>query len=159
MPDVPRSNPGVYLPPPFLFAAGFLVGLALERWVVSLRLGAGARPLLLATGAVLMALGLGVDIWAAVTFRRARTTLLTFKPASRIVTSGPFRFSRNPMYVGLTLAYIGLSLLMNLVWPLLILPFVLVTLFVVVVRREELYLGDAFGEEYAEYRRRVRRWL
>jgi len=81
------------------------------------------------------------------------------RPASRVVSSGPFRFSRNPIYVADTLIYAGVSLVMRMAWPLVILPFVLATLYAFVIRREERYLGEAFGTEYAEYRRRVRRWV
>jgi protein-S-isoprenylcysteine O-methyltransferase Ste14 len=157
--DARLSNPGVHFPPPFLFVAGFLVGLALERWVFGLRFGAGTRPATLLAGWLLLAVGASLLLWAVRTFIRAPTALMPFQPASRIVTSGPFRFSRNPMYVALSLMYVGLSLLTRMVWPILLLPLVLLALFALVIRREERYLGDAFRAEYAEYRRRVRRWL
>ncbi len=159
MDETPRSNAGVHFPPPFLFAAGFLLALALERWAFSLRFGAESRPLTLLSGWLLLAVGASLVLWAARTFSRAHTPIMPFKPASRIVTSGPFRFSRNPMYVGLSLMYLGLSLLMRMVWPILLLPLVLLALFALVIRREEQYLDDTFRKEYAEYRRRVRRWL
>lgn len=159
MNETRRSNPGVHFPPPFLFAAGFLLALALERWAFSFRFGAGSRPATLLTGWLLLAVSASLVLWAARTFSRAQTAIMPFKPASRIVTSGPYRFSRNPMYVGLTLMYVGLSLLMRLVWPILVLPLVLLALFALVISREERYLGDAFPVEYAEYRRHVRRWL
>jgi protein-S-isoprenylcysteine O-methyltransferase Ste14 len=159
MADARPSHPGVHVPSPFLFVAGFLVALALERWVFSLRFGAGSRPTTLLTGWLLLAVGASLVLWAVRTFTRARTTLMPFKPASSLVTGGPFRFSRNPMYVGSTLIYIGLSLLLRMVWPLVLLPLVLTMLFALVVRREERYLAAAFEAEYAEYRRRVRRWL
>jgi protein-S-isoprenylcysteine O-methyltransferase Ste14 len=63
------------------------------------------------------------------------------------------------MYVGLTAAYIGLAMLANTLWPPVLLPLVIAALYLLVVRREERYLGSAFGAEYAEYRRRIRRWL
>jgi protein-S-isoprenylcysteine O-methyltransferase Ste14 len=63
------------------------------------------------------------------------------------------------MYTGLTAAYVGGALLVNSVWPLALLPFVLLLLWQLVIRREEAYLDDAFGEEYAAYKRRVRRWV
>lgn len=159
MNETRRSNPGVHFPPPFLFVAGFLLALALERWAFSFRFGAGSRPATLLTGWLLLAVSASLVLWAARAFSRAQTAIMPFKPASRIVTSGPYRFSRNPMYVGLTLMYVGLSLLMRLVWPILVLPLVLLALFALVISREERYLGDAFPVEYAEYRRHVRRWL
>lgn len=155
----PRPHPGVYFPPPLIFVAGFLLALALERWLVSLRFDERWRPVLTPSGWLLIALGAALMAWAIVTFTRARTTVLPYRPASRVVTSGPFRFSRNPIYVADTVIYAGVSLLTRMAWPLVILPLVLATLYTFVIRREERYLGEAFGTEYAEYRRRVRRWV
>jgi protein-S-isoprenylcysteine O-methyltransferase Ste14 len=76
-----------------------------------------------------------------------------------LVTSGPYRFSRNPMYVGLSALYLGLALLFNVAWPLALFPVVVMALFRLVIRREERYLAEAFGETYALYAQRVRRWL
>ncbi len=157
--EAPRPHPGVYFPPPLIFVAGFLLALALERWVVSLRLDERWRPVLTPAGWLLIALGVGLMAWAVLTFTRARTTVLPYRPASQVVSSGPFRFSRNPIYVADTLIYAGMSLLTRMAWPLVVLPFVLVALYALVIKREERYLGEAFGTEYAEYRRRVRRWV
>ena len=157
--EAPRPHPGVYFPPPLTFVAGFLLALALERWVVSLRLDERWRPVLTPAGWLLIALGVGLMAWAVLTFTRARTTVLPYRPASQVVSSGPFRFSRNPIYLADTLIYAGMSLLTRMAWPLVVLPFVLVALYALVIKREERYLGEAFGTEYAEYRRRVRRWV
>jgi protein-S-isoprenylcysteine O-methyltransferase Ste14 len=81
------------------------------------------------------------------------------RPASTLVTHGPFRLSRNPMYLGLSLVYLGVTLLVNSVWPLLLLPLVIAILQPTVIRLEERYLGARFGTAYDEYCRRVRRWL
>jgi protein-S-isoprenylcysteine O-methyltransferase Ste14 len=75
------------------------------------------------------------------------------------VEQGPYRFTRNPIYLGMTLAYAGLAVLLNLAWPLLVLPGVLVLLVLMVVRREERHLGATFGDAYRDYQRRVRRWI
>ena len=159
MPDASPTSPGVRFPPPTLFVAGFLLALALERWVVTLRFGGGSSPMWPLTAWLFIAVGMGILAWAMLTFRRARTAILPSNPASTIVTSGPYRISRNPMYLGLSLVYIGLSLLMRMAWPLVLLPIVLAALYVLVIRREERYLGAAFAEEYRAYRQRVRRWL
>ena len=159
MTDARRASPGVRFPPPTLFVAGFLIALALERWVLSLRFSALGIPALPLSAWILIALGMALLAWAMLTFRRARTAIMPFNPASTIVTRGPYRFSRNPMYVGLTLVYLGLSLLVGTVWPIVLLPVVLWSLYMLVIRREERYLGSAFAEEYGAYRRRVRRWL
>lgn len=159
MPD-PMRSPGVRFPPPFLFATGFLAGWGLHRWVVPLPLAGGdGWPALPLAGGLLLAAGLALMLWGLVTFHRARTAVLPHRPATRLVREGPYRFSRNPMYTGLTLAYLGLAFLANSGWPILLLPLVVATLLHLVIRREERYLAQAFGDEYAAYRRGVRRWL
>lgn len=70
-----------------------------------------------------------------------------------------YRFTRNPMYVGMCIAYIGLTLVANSVWPIVALPFAVVVVDRYVMRREERYLSAQFGEQYEQYRRRVRRWV
>jgi protein-S-isoprenylcysteine O-methyltransferase Ste14 len=156
---VPESRPRIFVPPPFLFAVGFLLGLAVHRWVWPIHLPESVRPAAVPAGWLLIAGGLALTFWAMLTFVRAKTTVLPFKSARTIVSAGPFRFSRNPMYIGLTVAYAGLTLLFGLVWPFVALPFVLRSLHALVIRREEEYLTSAFGTEYTAYRERVRRWL
>jgi protein-S-isoprenylcysteine O-methyltransferase Ste14 len=90
---------------------------------------------------------------------RAKTTLNPAGPASTLVTGGPFRFTRNPIYLGDTLMYLGLALLFGRRGPLLLLPGVLAALDRGVIRREERYLERRFGRQYRAYRARVRRWL
>ena len=155
--SAPLKSPGVPFPPPFLFAGGLAAGWLLER----------THPLpftahgdaLHTLGTMLVVAGMGLSVWGIITFRLARTSIIPSRPASRLVENGPYRFTRNPMYTGLTLAYLGVAAMMNSAWPLLALPVVLALLVRLVVRREEAYLQDAFGEEYAAYRGRVRRWL
>ncbi len=110
-------------------------------------------------GGACLAIGLCLVAWGMVTFRRAGTAITPHHSANRLVVSGPYRFTRNPMYTGLTIVYIGVSALLGSEWPLLLLPLVLFIVFHFVIEREERYLADAFGSEYAEFRRRVRRWL
>ena len=159
MTDPAPAHPGVHFPPPTLFVVGFLLAVALDRWVLTLPLGGIDRTALLITGWMLVIAGILLLMWAMLTFARARTAIYPSRPALTIVATGPFRFSRNPMYVGFSAAYIGLSLLMSMAWPLVVLPLVLLSLYTLVIRREEHYLGHAFGDEYAAYRSRVRRWL
>lgn len=116
-----------------------------------------ARLQLIALG--LCVFGIALGGWGLLTFFRARTAIIPDRPASRLVVTGPYRFSRNPMYVALTVLYIGLSALTDSWWPLVFLPVVLTALWFLVIRREERYLAAAFSEEYAAYCRRVRRWL
>jgi protein-S-isoprenylcysteine O-methyltransferase Ste14 len=153
-------HPGVPFPPPFLFVAGFVTGLALERWAWRIPVANDdLRALFVLTGWLGVIVGLFLAGWGLLVFFRARTAIIPNQPARRLVTSGPYRFSRNPMYVGLSALYVGLALLFNVAWPIVLFPFVVIALVRLVIRREERYLAGAFGDAYALYRQRVRRWL
>ena len=91
--------------------------------------------------------------------RRAGTNIRPDRPATVIVTDGPFRFSRNPLYLSLTLVYVGIASMMNALWPLLLLVPLLLIVQRGVVLREERYLEAKFGETYRSYKTRVRRWF
>ena len=151
-------HPGVNFPPPFYFVIGFLVGWLLHR-MVPLRVPAAESDAMNTAGWILIIAGLALLTWAQVTFLRHGTAIIPNRPASTMVTSGPYAFTRNPMYVSLIVLYIGLSLLTGILWPIIILPVVLILLTVLVIRREERYLDSAFGADYAEFRKRVRRWV
>src|SRR5262245_12692807 len=110
-------------------------------------------------GALLISTGLMLALWAFTMFRRARTSVIPNQPASHLVRTGPYRHTRNPMYVSLTLVYFGVALFFDQMWPLVLLPVVLLALRLLVIAREEAYLGRAFGDAYTEYTHEVRRWL
>lgn len=158
-PPSERRGPAVSFPPPLLFVAA----LALAWWL-NTRLtfeidGAGVGRVQGAIGLGAVAGGLALMYLGIITFLRARTAIYPNQPARALVTTGPYRFSRNPMYLGLTAAYFGLSLLLNWAWPLVLLPFVLGGLSAFVIDREEKYLAATFGTAYKEYCRHVRRWF
>jgi protein-S-isoprenylcysteine O-methyltransferase Ste14 len=96
--------------------------------------------------------------WGRWTLVRAGTNVVPSQPTLAIVTDGPFRFTRNPLYLGGSIAFIGLSILLNSAWPLILLVPSLVILDWGVIRREERYLETKFGPIYLAYKSRVRRW-
>ena len=152
------ENAGVHFPPPFIYLGGLLAGWLLGRFAFPLplnRLGGAVLPV----GATLVVLGVALVAWGMLTFRRAHTAIVPHHPASSIVTSGPYRFTRNPMYTGLAIAYCGAAAVMNSAWPLVLLPLVIALVVRFVIDREEAYLASAFGADYSAYRQRVRRWL
>lgn len=157
--SVPLSNAGVRFPPPFLFVIGFVAGWALDRYWRALPLSRFAGSARVPFGWAALAVGIILAGWGMVTFKRAKTAIIPHVGASRLVTHGPYRFTRNPMYTGLTLQYLGGSALINSAWPIILLPVVLLVLIKTVILREEMYLRDAFGTEYAGYVASVRRWL
>jgi protein-S-isoprenylcysteine O-methyltransferase Ste14 len=152
-------GPGVPFPPPFVFLAGGAGAWLLHRWIAFEIDGDGAGPVQEKLGALLAVAGFGLMLWGIATFARAGTAIVPYSPATALVHRGPYRFTRNPMYVGLTVGYIGLALLLNSAWALLLLPLVLAALSRFVIRREERHLRSAFGSAYEDYCRRVRRWV
>lgn len=142
--------------PPLLYAVPLGAGVALDAAVP---LAIPGRPATAVLGGVIATAGALLCASAAAAFRNRGTTVLPHRPVSAFVTSGPFRVTRNPMYVGLAGVYAGVALLVGTWWPLALLPLVLLAVDRLVIAREEPYLARAFGAEYAAYRRRVRRWL
>ena len=159
--SAPMANPGVKFPPPFVFLLAFVIAWLLETRVARIRLvGGDASSLWLQiVGAALVVLGLGLVFWGLITFARVRTGILPMRPATQIVDHGPYSVTRNPMYTGMGLAFLGGALILNYGWMIVMLPLAMITIYNFVIKREERYLTSAFPAEYAEYRRRVRRWL
>lgn len=155
MPDTNRDIPGLPFPPPVLYAVPLALGLLLQRRVPAAFL---PRPLAMPLGILFLVLGM-VGFAAIAAFRRARTSPNPWRPTTAIVTDGPYRFTRNPMYLGFTLLYLGTTCWVNSLWPLLVLPVILILMQRMVIEREERYLETRFGEEYRSYRSRVRRWI
>ena len=155
----PRDTAGVIAPPPLIYLGFLLLG-----WGLSKALGApddlGLEPQVRRVAAfVLIVGGLVIEGSAANQFRRLGTRMEPWKPTTALSTDGLYRFSRNPIYVGFTLMYLGFAAAMD---SLIALAFVLPCLLVVdrfVIQREERYLAAKFGADYEAYRARVRRWL
>ncbi|QJR37465.1 methyltransferase family protein [Gemmatimonas groenlandica] len=151
-------GPGVSFPPPLLFVGGLAIGVLLDlvlplpavipdaRWVVIL-------------GFALVAIGMACTFAGMITFRRFRTAVYPNRPATLVVDTGVYAYTRNPMYTGLTIAYLGGVLLTGVLWVLILLPAVLTLLVTQVIRREERHLRERFPEAYAAYCARVGRWF
>ncbi|MEO8030037.1 MAG: isoprenylcysteine carboxylmethyltransferase family protein [Gemmatimonadota bacterium] len=155
MPDDATDIPHVIAPPPLIYAVPLGIGLLINHF----------RPLAVlpppwahVLGPLAVLLGF-IGLPAVLAFRRAGTNPQPWKPATALVITGPYRLSRNPMYLGFAFFYLGISLWVNAVWPLLFSPFVLGAMRWGVISREEAYMERRFGESYRSYRARVRRWL
>jgi protein-S-isoprenylcysteine O-methyltransferase Ste14 len=155
----PRTNPGVHFPPPLVYLAGLLAGYGVDRYLYRMPLPNARHLSVHVAGVVIALLGVALVAWGMRTFRAARTAIIPFHAASRLVDAGPYRFTRNPMYTGMAIAYLGVATMLGSLWPFIVLPIVLIIIASVVIAREEAYLGDAFGADYAVYCSRVRRWL
>lgn len=154
-------SPGVKFPPPALFVVGFVLGVIFEKAIFELPLftdSASAR-IRMGVGAAIVVGGIALAIVAVMTFRKAKTAIIPHHSATLIVDYGPFALSRNPMYLGLSIAYVGFVIMYNSGWPLIMLPLILTALYTLVISREEQYLHSAFGQVYADYQHKVRRWI
>ena len=147
----------VIVRPPIAWAVAVLAGLALN-WLMPLRFVPAAVPAG-PLGAAVFALAVALLAWAIATISGAGSNVPTSLPTTTIVNTGPYRFTRNPIYLGMVLGLIGLAIALNSLWLLLTLvPFALIIHYGVVAR-EEAYLERKFGDVYRLYRARVRRWL
>jgi protein-S-isoprenylcysteine O-methyltransferase Ste14 len=142
------------------YLVGFLAGWVIDRWiggpVVPPDAPLNAR---FVPAGILIAVGLSLGLSAIWAIKRAGSAVAPMRPTTALVTSGPFRWSRNPIYLGLALCSAGVAVGLNLLWPLLLLPIVIWVVRRWVIAREEQYLERAFGREYRRYRERVPRWL
>lgn len=136
----------------------YLVGLCLE-YAFPTGLSAETQQRFFVAGIVLFLLGVLVAGWGWGLFHRARTTTIPGRASTTLVTSGPYRFTRNPMYIGLSLGYLGEAGLLKHLWPIPLLLLVLAYLNWRVIPVEEARLLEVFGSEYDAYRQRVGRWF
>ncbi len=149
-------SPGVRVPPPLLYGGAVVAGWLLDRQT-PLPIGGGRGRTLLAWA--LVAGWAALALSAIGLFRRRRTSMLPFRPASALVVAGPYRLSRNPMYVSLTLLAAAFALFLNTWWIVVLQVPTLLAVQRFVIVPEEQYLRRRFGAEYDAYTRRVRRWL
>jgi protein-S-isoprenylcysteine O-methyltransferase Ste14 len=151
-----HSGPGIMIPPPVIYVSALLIGIGLNfLWPTSPLPAVWA----FAAGAALILASVLITPPALLRFRRAGTTIDVRKAASTLITDGPYRFSRNPLYVALTLLFVGLGVIFNNAWILILVVPVFLVMNVWVVRREETHLEAQFGEAYRRYKSAVRRWL
>lgn len=153
-----QGGPGgpVRFPPPLIYISGLLLSIGIERIISTPDL---PPPLAIVSGAAaVLALAL-LDARATALFLKKKTGIAPWHAATALVSDGPYRFTRNPMYLGMALAYMGVALGFGLLWAFVFLPLVLAIVDRAVIRREEIYLEEKFGEDYCVYKRAVRRWI
>ena len=153
-----RDAAGIIAPPPALYIAGLALGLLLHQFH-PLPIAAGANAIRQGIASILIAIGLTLSIAVMRWFSAANTPVTPRLATRQLVVTGPYRYSRNPDYVGQTLAYLGITIAADSWWPVILLPAVLLMIQFGVVRREEAYLEAKFGDAYRGYKKQVRRWL
>jgi protein-S-isoprenylcysteine O-methyltransferase Ste14 len=152
-------SPWMLLPPPFLFVIPLIVGLELGRvWRMPIA-PKSLADVVRVLGGALLAAGVALILSPPVFFALNRTTILPHGRARKLITAGPFRITRNPMYLGMTCFYLGATLWMNTLWPLALLVLPLWIISTKTIPFEEATLTRVFGDEYRAYQKRVRRWL
>jgi protein-S-isoprenylcysteine O-methyltransferase Ste14 len=147
---------GIKVPPPLFYLGGLLAGLGLE---FAFPIDGPPTWVRIVVAALALAASAYLDFGAMGRFARARTNVIPFKPTTALVTDGPYRITRNPMYVGMACLYVAIAVGFSLIWALVLLPLVLIVVDRLVIAKEEPYLERLFGEPYLDYKNRVRRWL
>ena len=154
--DADGRGPGVKFPPPLLVVlvvgTGYLIDLV-KPWPVL------SAELVWLSGAVLILIALLIAVTALFQFLEASTHIEPWRPTTTILKTGVFRYSRNPIYLAFVIATAGGGLVLNSWWILLGVPLLIWLLQQLIIKREEVYLASKFGEEYLDYRKKVRRWL
>ena len=153
-----RDGAAVRVPPPLVYLGAVIVGVLLERLVLPLALSLRAAARIASTAAAAV-LGIGLGAGALRLFRKTGQDPKPWEPTPEIVSSGVYRFTRNPMYVGMALLQVSIGLGLANGWILALVPISLVVVYWTAIRHEEAYLERKFGETYTGYKRSVRRWL
>ena len=156
--ETKREHPGVYIPPPIIYILIFLLSFLLQKlFLISTSFFKTGPANIL--GWILVAFSLIIVLPAIFRFVQSRNTLITVKPANSLQTNGIYSVTRNPMYLGLLFLYTGLAFLTGNWWTFILIPIVIIVITVYVIKREEKYLSDAFGQDYSAYKIKVRRWV
>lgn len=155
-----KDHPDVIMLPPLILLIVLAIAIALE-WVAGLHF---LPPMSwsgwsLYAGLLLVVAAFALGGWALLTFAAVGTNASPHEPALHLALSGPYRFTRNPMYLGFLLLLVGVSLIFSLEWGLILAPVLAVILHYGVVLREERYLTEKFGQPYRDFVGRTRRWL
>jgi protein-S-isoprenylcysteine O-methyltransferase Ste14 len=154
----PPAHAGVTLPPPLIYLGVLCLALALDWLIAGPGFGMPPLPRLL-LGGILVLVGLALVLSAGYRFHIAGTPAPPWKPVTAFVTNGIYRYTRNPMYLGMAIVYAGLAVCADSVIALVALVAVIVIIRYQVIGREERYMEAKFGEEYRMFKRQVRRWL
>jgi len=154
-----RIHPLMNVPVPWVFILTFLIGLG-SQYLAPIIIQSADILLISRIAGIVLTFGGSLLAFSSLgIFRIARTTTVPFETPSKLITTGPYRFSRNPMYVGLTLIYLGVAGIQVQIWPVLLLPLLAIYIHRVVIPVEEVRLREVFGDDYEQYCARVRRWI
>jgi protein-S-isoprenylcysteine O-methyltransferase Ste14 len=152
------DHPGVKLPPPMIYAAVFTMAIPIQKRIPinDLLLKTPPAHFISFFSFILAIFFISRSLFQ---FSRTKNTVITVKAATSLQTTGIFQKTRNPMYVGLLMVYVGLTCLIGNWWNVIFIPLLLIIIQEYVIKREEQYLSRAFGEDFIQYKQNVRRWI
>ena len=151
-----KKGAAIRFPPPLIFLIVILTTFGVHCfWPI----GIGDWPLLKTIGIGVVGLGIGVVIVAKRSFNHAETNIEPWKPTTKIISTGIYRYSRNPIYVAFCVVQIGIGIFVNSLWILITFIVSVTVVYEIAIKKEEVYLETKFGEEYIHYKNKVRRWL
>ena len=149
----------VKFPPPLVYIGFLLTGLLVDRLSGRTPDFIPVSPLIMAAGGIVLLSGIFIMFAGTSRFRKLGNNLEPWKHSNQIVSSGIYGYTRNPMYLGMALSYVGLTLWFRSSWAVILLPVAILAIRTQVIAREERYLASKFGEEYLAYKAKVRRWF
>jgi protein-S-isoprenylcysteine O-methyltransferase Ste14 len=156
---MPQDRPNRIPWPPLIYLAAAIGGLVAEvnyplPWVIG-----STATVLQVLGAILGIGALAIDVIAAKTFAYHQTTILPHRAATTLITTGPYAWSRNPIYLGNTLLVLGAGLYFGKLWLVILAPAAAIITQKLAIEREERHLAEKFGQQWMDYTSKVRRWL
>jgi protein-S-isoprenylcysteine O-methyltransferase Ste14 len=152
------DSPGIYFPPPLIYAVIFLAAVFIQKKIPIDDHFFKSR-MNTAIGILFILLAVYFGTRSMNQFIQTKNTIVPNKPAASLQTTGVYHSTRNPMYLALVMLYLGLSCLIGNWWNIILLPLLLLIIQEYIIKKEEKYLVRKFGQEYIDYRHRVRRWL
>jgi protein-S-isoprenylcysteine O-methyltransferase Ste14 len=153
-----QDSPGVYLPPPLIYVIFFLAGIFIQK-KIQIDDSVFYFPATKIIGILFLFFALILLFTSLTKFFKTKNTLIPFKPASSLQTGGVFSITRNPMYLGLALVYLGVACFIGNWWNIILFPLVILTVQELIIKKEEQYLERTFKNEFLEYKKKVRRWI
>ena len=152
------DSPGIYFPPPLIYAVIFLAAVFIQKKIPidDHFFKSRMAPVI---GILFLLLAVYFGTRSMNQFIQTKNTIVPNKPAASLQTTGVYHSTRNPMYLALVMLYLGLSCLIGNWWNIILLPLLLLIIQEYIIKKEEKYLVRKFGQEYIDYRHRVRRWL
>jgi len=154
-----KDNPGIYIPPPVIYLTIFLVAIFLQsKWPINKSFFNSVICKI--TGAALILIAIVFFLFRSLRqFFLSKNTVITVLPAQSLQTTGIYSLTRNPMYLGLILIYLGITCFVGNWWNLVLFPLLLLIVQEYIIKREEKYLERRFGQSYLAYKKKVGRWL